>query len=185
MSNDAHGGLAPEFLLRLRAVRVLCCDVDGVMTDGRIIVDDDGRESKAFNVGDGLGIVMLQRAGIAVAWISGSSAPAIHHRAARLKVAHVLTGSDDKLPGWKRLLDELELAPHACAHIGDDLPDLPLLRACGVALTVPHAPPRVQAACDYVTRAEGGHGAVREVCELILMARGELDAAIDHYDPSR
>ncbi|MBS0320129.1 MAG: HAD hydrolase family protein [Proteobacteria bacterium] len=183
MTTDTHG-LPPELLLRLRAVRLLCCDVDGVLTDGRIFVADDGRESKAFHVGDGIGIGMLQRAGIAVAWISGSSAPAIRHRAERLAVAHVLTGSDDKLPGWQRLLRQLDLGPQACAHIGDDLPDLPLLRACGVAFTVPHAPPRVHAASDYVTRAAGGRGAVREVCELILMARGELDAAIDHYDPS-
>jgi 3-deoxy-D-manno-octulosonate 8-phosphate phosphatase (KDO 8-P phosphatase) len=170
---------------RLAAIRLLTLDVDGVLTDGRIYVDDDGRESKAFCAADGIGINLLHHAGIAVALITGSPAPAVMHRARRLRIAHVLQGSEDKLPGWRALLATLGLAPQACAHMGDDLPDLPLLRQSGVAFSVAHAPPIVRDAADYVARQPAGLGAVREVCEMILAARGTLAAALEQYSGGR
>ncbi len=163
---------------RLQALRLLTCDVDGVLTDGRIHVDDDGRESKAFFAPDGTGIGMLQRAGIAVAFISGSPSRSIAHRAERLGVAHVLLGSEDKLPRWQALIAELGLAPAACAHIGDDLPDLPVLRACGFAATVAHAPEALRRHAHYIAARAPGQGAVREICELILAAQGKLDVEL-------
>jgi 3-deoxy-D-manno-octulosonate 8-phosphate phosphatase (KDO 8-P phosphatase) len=164
----------PDLTARLRAVRLLTCDVDGVLTDGRIYVDDDGRETKAFFAPDGTGIGMLQRAGIVVAFISGSPSLAIAHRARRLGVEHVLLGSDDKLPRWQKLTAELGVPAAACAHIGDDLPDLPVLRACGFAATVAHAPAVLRQHAQYVATRAPGQGAVREICELILAARGLL-----------
>ena len=156
-------------------IKLLTCDVDGVLTDGRIYVADDGRESKAFNALDGVGIRMLMRAGIAVAWITGSSAPAVSHRARSLGVARVVQGTEDKLTPWESLRSELGLSPAACAHIGDDLPDVPIFARCGFAVTVPHAPSRVRARAHFVTERDGGKGAVRELCEIILAAQGALD----------
>ena len=161
-----------DALVRARRVRLLTCDVDGVLTDGRIYVDDHGHETKAFSALDGVGINLLQRAGITVAWITGSAAPADTHRARRLNVAHVILGAAEKHAPWDALRTQLGLAPADCAHIGDDLPDLAIFRACGFAVTVPHAPPSVREHAHYVTSRDGGAGAVRELAELILAAQG-------------
>jgi 3-deoxy-D-manno-octulosonate 8-phosphate phosphatase (KDO 8-P phosphatase) len=162
---------------RARAVRLLTCDVDGVLTDGRVYMDDDGRESKAFHALDGVGLRMLADAGIAVAWITGSSAPAVAHRARLLDVKHVIQNAHDKLTPWRALADSLGIAPANCAHIGDDLPDLPVMAQCGFAVTVPHAPLAVRTRAHYVTTRDGGLGAVRELAELILAAQGKLPDA--------
>jgi 3-deoxy-D-manno-octulosonate 8-phosphate phosphatase (KDO 8-P phosphatase) len=168
----------PTFTERARHVRLLSCDVDGVLTDGRVYVDDDGRESKAFSALDGVGIHMLADAGIIVAWITGSGAPTVAHRARQLGVAHVIQNARDKLSAWRGLTAQLGLSPAQCAHIGDDLPDAALLAACGLAATVPHAPASVRTLAHYVTARDGGFGAVRELAELILAAQGYLhDAA--------
>jgi 3-deoxy-D-manno-octulosonate 8-phosphate phosphatase (KDO 8-P phosphatase) len=166
-----------ELAARLAAIRLLTLDVDGVLTDGRIYVDDDGRETKAYFAGDGIGIRRLQDAGVKVAFVSGSPSKSVRHRADRLGVEHVLQGTNDKLPGWRALVARLGLAAADCAHMGDDLPDLPVLRASGLAFTVAHAPPAVQDAAHYVARTPAGRGAVREVVELILAAREEAAAA--------
>ena len=167
-----------EVLARARGVRLLTCDVDGVLTDGRIFVDDLGHETKAFSALDGVGMHLLGRAGIAVAWITGSAAPAVEHRARRLKVPYVMLDIADKLTAWNALREKLGIAPEACAHIGDDLPDVPVMQACGFAVTVPHAPAAVREHAHYVTAREGGQGAVRELAELILAAQGQtLQAA--------
>jgi 3-deoxy-D-manno-octulosonate 8-phosphate phosphatase (KDO 8-P phosphatase) len=162
---------------RAASIRLLTLDVDGVLTDGRIYVDDQGREFKAFNALDGTGIKLLQRAGIVVAWITGSRAPAVSHRAAQLGVARVVLGAEDKLVPWEALRSELGLAHAACAHVGDDLPDLPVLAACGLAITVPHAPAVVKSRAHHVTERDGGLGAVRETADLILAAQGAVVGA--------
>jgi len=167
----------PALARRAKAVRLLTCDVDGVLTDGRIYVDDVGRETKAFHALDGVGLRRLADAGIAVAWITGSPSDSVLHRARRLGIEHVLRGTDDKLPGWERLRATLGVDADACAHIGDDLPDVPLMRMCVLAATVPHAPDAVKRHAHYVTVNEGGFGAVRELAELILAARGVSDDA--------
>jgi 3-deoxy-D-manno-octulosonate 8-phosphate phosphatase (KDO 8-P phosphatase) len=159
---------------RARKIRLLTCDVDGVLTDGRVYFADDGSEMKAFSSLDGVGIKMLARAGIAVAWITGSSSSSVAHRARMLGVTRLVQGSDDKLAPWEALIGELGLPNSACAHIGDDLPDLPLITRCGLGVSVPHAPAAVRDRAHYVTLREGGLGAVREVCELILAAQDAL-----------
>jgi len=164
-----------KLLTLARGIRLLTCDVDGVLTDGRIYVDDDGRETKSFNALDGVGMKMLMRAGITVAWITGSSAPAVMHRARMLGVTRVAQGAEDKVTPWESLRGELALPALACAHIGDDLPDVPVFARCGLAAAVPHAPPAVRARAHLVTARDGGRGAVRELCELILAAQGVLD----------
>ncbi|MCL2308715.1 MAG: HAD-IIIA family hydrolase [Proteobacteria bacterium] len=160
-------------LKRAAAIRLLICDVDGVLTDGRIYFNDDGVESKAFFATDGVGLKLLQRAGIEIAWITGSRAPAVTHRARALGVKHVIMGVFDKLAPWRELCAQLNVTPETCAYIGDDLPDLPLLTACGLAISVPHAPEALKQAAHYVTQKPGGYGAVREVCDLILTAQGK------------
>jgi 3-deoxy-D-manno-octulosonate 8-phosphate phosphatase (KDO 8-P phosphatase) len=167
-----------------RAIRLLTCDVDGVLTDGRIFVGDDGREMKAFNSLDGIGIKMLINAGITVAWITGSHAPAVVHRARALGVKRVVSGTDDKVTAWEAIRADLELPTAACAHIGDDIPDVPVFERCGLGVAVPHAPPLVRARAHMVTGRDGGAGAVRELCELILAAQGVLDAQHATYGVS-
>jgi 3-deoxy-D-manno-octulosonate 8-phosphate phosphatase (KDO 8-P phosphatase) len=166
-----------EFASRASRVRLLSCDVDGVLTDGRIYVDDQGRELKAFSALDGVAMHRLASAGIAVAWITGSAAPAVTHRARQLRIPHLVLDAQDKLVPWERLRAELGLAPEACAHIGDDLADIPVLAACGLGVSVPHAPCVVRAAAHYVTLCDGGHGAVRELADMILAAQGHDPAA--------
>ncbi|MDR1529615.1 MAG: HAD hydrolase family protein [Burkholderiales bacterium] len=174
---------APEFAaLRERAarVRLLTCDVDGVLTDGRIYFNDEGIESRAFHASDGLGIKLLLRAGIEVAWITGSHAAAIEHRAKMLGVKHIIRDALDKITPWRMLRQELGFDAQSCAHIGDDLPDLPLLAASGLAVTVPNAPSTLRAAAHYVTETAGGLGAVRELCDLIFVAQNiDFDATME------
>ena len=169
-----------DAMVRARHVRLLTCDVDGVLTDGRIYVDDHGHETKAYSALDGVGIGLLQRAGITVAWITGSSAPAVTHRARRCNVIHVVLGAEEKLAPWQALRTQLGLAAEDCAHIGDDLPDLAIFHACGFAVTVPHAPAAVREHAHYVTARDGGAGAVRELADLILAAQGRH---LDHSVP--
>jgi 3-deoxy-D-manno-octulosonate 8-phosphate phosphatase (KDO 8-P phosphatase) len=163
-----------DLMLRLRGIRLVTCDVDGVLTDSRIYVDDHGHEFKAYCAQDGQGLKMLLHAGVDVGWITGSKAPGVTHRARQLGVHHVIQGVEDKVTPWDKLRGALQLPAAACAHIGDDLPDVPLFNRCGFAVSVPHAPPAVRARAHYVTRCDGGLGAVREVCEMILAAQGTL-----------
>lgn len=173
---------ATDLASRARRVRLLTCDVDGVLTDGTIYVGENGAELKAYSSLDGLGMKWLVRSGIAVAWITGSDAPAVAQRAAMLGVTRVYQGADEKLEVWERLRRELALDPVQCAHIGDDFPDLPLIARAGLGVTVPHAPDALKRRANYVTRREGGKGAVREVCEMILQAQGRLEALLEAYD---
>ena len=172
---------APDLSARARRIRLLSCDVDGVLTDGRIFVAEDGSELKVYSCLDGLGMKWLERSGVVVAWITGSKTAAVAQRARTLGIARVIQGAENKLDPWERLRTELSLEPEECAHIGDDLPDLPVLLRCGLGATVPRAPEPLQRRAHYVTRTEGGAGAVRELAELILDAQGKLDGLLRAY----
>ena len=170
-----------EVARRARSIRLLTVDVDGVLTDGRLYYGDDGSEMKAFNSQDGIGLKMLAGAGVAVAWITGSRAPSVAHRAQALGVVRLVQGAEDKLGPWESLRRELGLAPDACAHIGDDLPDLPVLASVGLAACPADADAEVRAASHFIARARGGHGAVREVVELVLRHQGLWSGLLASY----
>ena len=158
----------------LSQIRLVAFDVDGVFTDGRFYLSDDGVESKAFNTQDGFGVRQLINAGIEVAVISGRQSSAVEQRMSELGVSHVVQGCRDKIAALEDLGAKLNISVAECAYVGDDLPDLPLLQKVGVSIAVANAVAAVRAVCDHTTLAAGGCGAVREVCELILAARTEL-----------
>lgn len=155
---------------RLAAIRLVAFDVDGVFTDGRFYLSDTGIESKAFCTLDGYGIRAILKAGIEVAVISGRKSRAVEIRMQELGVSHVALGCRDKLQEFDRICDSLGLDCSECAYVGDDIPDLPLLRKAGFSVAVANSVVQVQEACDYTTVARGGFGAVREVCDMILGA---------------
>ena len=159
---------------RARALRLAIFDVDGVMTDGTIYMGPQGEVMKAFSILDGHGLKLLQQAGVACAIISGRTSEAVSWRAQELGIEHVAQGVGDKVAAFERLLSQTGVAAQASAFMGDDLPDLPVMRLCGFAVSVPGGVAEVRAAAHYVTRAAGGRGAVREFCELVLSARGKL-----------
>jgi 3-deoxy-D-manno-octulosonate 8-phosphate phosphatase (KDO 8-P phosphatase) len=156
---------------KLSAIRLVAFDVDGVFTDGRFYLSDDGIESKAFNTQDGFGIRQLINAGIDVAVISGRQSGAVERRMVELGVTHVVQGCKDKVAALGKIVDALGITTGQCAYVGDDVPDLPLLNAVGYSIAVANAVSEVREQCDLTTSAGGGYGAVREVCELILTAR--------------
>lgn len=156
---------------KLAGIRLAAFDVDGVFTDGRFYLSDDGIESKAFNTQDGFGIRRLLDANIAVAVISGRNSGAVEKRMAELGVPYVVQGCKDKVAALDSIVESLGITPEDCAFVGDDIPDLPLLNHVGVAIAVANAVQAVRAACDITTTASGGAGAVREVCDLLLASR--------------
>ena len=170
-----------ELLQRASRVRLLVLDVDGVLTDGTLYFSATGEEIKAFNIQDGLGVKLLRGSGVEVAIITGRRSAALERRAENLGVSRLMQGIEDKLAAFMQLADALGLTPDRIGCVGDDLPDLPLLRRCALSVAVPAAAQRVRDAAHYVTRAGGGRGAVREVCELILEAQGSLEAQLAPY----
>jgi len=167
------GEVTDERLLnKIRRVKLLILDVDGVLTDGRIIIDDAGAESKNFNVRDGHGLKILMRYGVEVALLTGRRSQAVEHRAAELGIAEVHQGIWNKAEAFAEILQRRNLAPEETAYAGDDVVDIPVLRQVGFAVAVADAVPEVLQVADYVTCCGGGRGAVRELCEVILRAQG-------------
>ncbi len=154
------------------AIRLLVLDVDGVLTDGRLYYGPNGETLKVFHVHDGHGIRALHEAGIAVAVISGRSSRAVQRRCRELGIRHVLQGIEDKLAAFESLIRRLGVPPEACACVGDDVVDVPLMRAVGLAYAVPNAHPAARRVAHRTTRLPGGRGAVREVCDSLLRAHG-------------
>ena len=177
----AHGAppaAPPAVMERAARIALLVLDVDGVLTDGRLYLGDNGVEYKAFSSRDGHGIKLLLAAGVDVAVITGRRSRVVEQRMAALGVTHVYQGDDRKRPIFERLLRDLDLDASRAAYVGDDLVDLPVMRACALAIAVADADARVAARAHWRTTNRGGRGAVREVCELLLHARGALDAAL-------
>jgi 3-deoxy-D-manno-octulosonate 8-phosphate phosphatase (KDO 8-P phosphatase) len=173
--------LAEPLARRARQVRLLVLDVDGVLTDGRLYYLSGGDEAKAFNIQDGLGIRLLLRSGVRVAIVTGRRSHAVEQRARELGIEPVFQGVDDKRVAFDALLTQQALEPEQIGCMGDDLPDLPLIRRCALGVTVPDAPELVRQHAHYVTRRRGGEGAVREVCELLMEAQGTLSKALRGY----
>ena len=165
---------------RAANIRLLILDIDGVMTDGRLYIGPDGAEFKAVSVRDGHGIKMAQREGITIAVISGRPSSAMQHRLAELGVNHVFLAVKDKLAVFNGLLQELGIKAEEAAFMGDDLPDLQVMDACGLGLTVADAAQEVLDAADWVSDKPGGGGAIRQAAEWLIRARdGQLSAAQD------
>jgi len=159
-------------------VELLCLDVDGVMTDGGIHLDDNGMETKRFHARDGLGIRVWTTLGYQVALITGRSGNAVKHRAAELGIRHVIQASTDKAQALDGVLRELSLASAQVAVLGDDLPDLAMMRGAGYAMAVADAVPEVRRAAAFVTTLAGGTGAVREAIEHLLREKNRWDEAV-------
>ncbi|HCA22925.1 MAG TPA: phenylphosphate carboxylase subunit delta [Pseudomonas sp.] len=166
---------------RARAIRLAIFDVDGVLTDGRLYFMPDGTEFKSFNTLDGHGIKMLMASGVETAIISGRKSPLVERRAANLGIKHLIQGREDKLTALSELRQIIPVEMHEIAHLGDDLPDLPVMRRVGLGMAVASADAFVREHAHGVTQAVGGAGAAREFCELIMRAQGTLEQAQAAY----
>jgi 3-deoxy-D-manno-octulosonate 8-phosphate phosphatase (KDO 8-P phosphatase) len=173
--------MTPDLSQRARQVRLALFDVDGVMTDGTLFVSGQGESFKPFNILDGLGLKMLKSSGVATGILTGRSSAAVSTRAGELDIDHLIQGANDKLRAYLELLQQLGLDDEHICYMGDDLPDLPVLRRCGLALSPPGAVDEVRSEVHFVTRTRGGKGAVREACELIMRAQGSWDAHVAPY----
>ncbi len=166
---------------RILALRLVAFDVDGILTDGGLYLTDSGEEMKRFNSLDGHGLKMLKASGVEIAIITGRTSRCVELRAKNLGITHLYQGVEDKWAAMQQLLSLLNLAPDVAAFMGDDVIDLPVMRRVGFSITVPNAPQVVRDHAHYLTQREGGHGAVREACELIMSAQGTLDAQLAPY----
>lgn len=173
-----------KLVAKIRDIKLAVFDVDGVMTNGALHYGADGEMVKVFNTLDGHGMKMLMASGVDVAIISGRQSQALARRSSDLGITQLFMAVEDKARVYTELLHSLKLSPREAASIGDDVVDLPILLNCGFAAAVPAAPKFVRERMDYVTEAHGGHGAVREFCELIMAAQGTLVVALDKYLPS-
>lgn len=168
----------PELLLQAQGVRVAFFDVDGVLTDGGLYFSGDGEALKRFHTLDGHGLKLLQRAGITPAVITGRDSPALRKRLQALGITEVHYGTEDKRPAAEQTLQKLGLGWHQAAAMGDDWPDLPVLRRCAFSAAPPQAHAEVRATATYTTQAGGGQGAAREFCDLLLVAGGRYAALL-------
>jgi len=166
---------------KLVRIKMLLLDVDGVLTDGRVIISDSGEETKAFDVRDGHGLKLLQRAGLEVGIITGRSSRVVAHRMSELGIDLVCQGIKNKLEPFEEILDRFQLSPLQVAYVGDDVVDLPILRRVGFAATVADACPDLFNLVDFVSSRPGGRGAIREICEMLLKAQGRWDELTRRY----
>ena len=157
---------------KLKRIKMLLFDVDGVLTDGSIIYNDRGVETKVFNVKDGLGLKLLMAAGIQAGIVTGRTSNALYYRCKNLGITHIFDGVRDKAAVLKFVSDQTKISTDEIAFVGDDLPDLPIMRRVGLPIAVADAHETVLAKADMVTSAKGGSGAIREICEMILKAQG-------------
>jgi len=166
---------------RLERIKLLILDIDGVLTDGGIVYNDNGVETKEFNVKDGLGIRLLMEAGVDLCIITGRRSGALNHRCKNLGIDLIFDGIDNKAAVFDLVLDRTGATAEETAFIGDDLPDIALMKKVGLAIAVADAHPIVLENADMVTSANGGRGAVREACEAILKARGLWENILERY----
>jgi 3-deoxy-D-manno-octulosonate 8-phosphate phosphatase (KDO 8-P phosphatase) len=170
-----------DILDKAARIRLVIFDVDGVLTDGSLIVGDDGQEYKAFNSRDGHGIKMLIKHGVTVAIITGRTSKVVEHRMENLGIEHVYQGKLEKLPAYEELAVELGISAAETAYVGDDIVDLPVMRRVGLAIAVQDAHPLVRTHSHWQTPSCGGRGAARDVCEMLMEARGVLEQEMSSY----
>lgn len=170
-----------DILQKAKKIKLVIFDIDGVLTTGALFIGDDGQEYKAFNSKDGHGLRMLQDAGVEVAIITGRQSNVVKHRAQDLGISRIYQGKREKLPAYLALLEETGLNHEDIAYVGDDVVDLPVMTQVGLAICVQDAHPFVKKHAHWITDNNGGCGAGRDVCELILQARGVLDDMLQSY----
>ncbi len=170
-----------DILERAKRVKLVIFDVDGVLTDGSLYFADDGQELKAFNSRDGHGMKMLQQTGVEIAIITGRTSNVVTHRMDNLGIKHVYQGQHEKLPAFLELIDELGIAPEEVAYMGDDVVDLPIMRRVGFATAVQDAHEWVKKHSHWHAPNNGGRGAARDLCELIMEAQGNLESVLSEY----
>lgn len=175
--NTLYGMVNESVLVNAKKIKLLVCDVDGVFSDGRIYLGNDGEELKAFHTKDGFGIKALGDSGVDVAIITGRRSAIVAKRMAALNVKHIIQGQENKLPALLALAKELAINIDEVAYIGDDMPDLPCIMQVGLGIAVNDAHPMVVAKADYTTFTRGGFGAVREICDLIMQCQNSLKDA--------
>jgi 3-deoxy-D-manno-octulosonate 8-phosphate phosphatase (KDO 8-P phosphatase) len=175
--NTLYGNVSLAILESAKKIKLLVCDVDGVFSDGRIYLGNDGEELKAFHTKDGFGIKALGNSGVDVAIITGRKSTIVANRMSALNVKHIVQGQEDKLPALVNLVKQLNLTADEIAYIGDDIPDLACIVYVGLGISVSDAHPAVSAKANYTTFTQGGFGAVREVCDLIMQCQDTLDSA--------
>jgi 3-deoxy-D-manno-octulosonate 8-phosphate phosphatase (KDO 8-P phosphatase) len=166
---------------KLKDIQLLLLDVDGVLTDGSIIYSGEDSETKVFNVKDGFGLKLVMAAGIKVGLVTGRTSRALHRRCRDLGIRYIYDGVQQKAPLLDKIITETGVAAANTAFIGDDLPDLPLMRRIGLSIAVADAHEVVRDYSDWITSAPGGRGAVREVCDALLKARGDWEKMMEHY----
>jgi len=171
----------PENIDKLKRIKVLALDVDGVLTDGGIIYSNNGQETKVFNVKDGLGIRLLMASGIKVCVITGRRSKALYHRCRDLGITDIYDGVSNKTEAINLILEQTGFSAEEIAYVGDDLPDLPIMKQVGLPIAVADAHRAVVESANMVTSIKGGMGAIREVCEIILKAQGVWEKAIEHF----
>lgn len=170
-----------DILARAKNIKLVIFDVDGVLTDGSIIIGDEGEEYKAFHSRDGHGMKLLQYTGVEVAIITGRTSAAVEHRMTSLGINHLYQGQQVKLPAFEQLIKKLNLTPEQCAYVGDDWVDLAIMSRVGLAIAVQDADAIVKKHAHWTTPAKGGKGAAREVCELIMEGQGTLQDQIERH----
>ena len=173
--------ITPTILERTKDIKLVIFDVDGVLTDGSIIIGDDGQEYKAFHSRDGHGMKLLQYTGVEIGIITGRTSTVVEHRMTSLGINFVYQGQQVKMPAFNNMLEQLDLKPEQCAYVGDDWVDLAIMAKVGLAIAVQDAAPLVKEKAHWVTNAKGGKGAAREVCELIMEGQGTLQDQIERH----
>lgn len=164
-----------ETINKAKHIKLLICDIDGVFSDGSVYMGNDGEELKAFNTKDGFGLKALMASGVNVAVITGRNSTIVERRMASLGVKHIYQGMETKLIGYTQLCADLKVNPDEVAFIGDDFPDVPVMKDCGLGVSVADGHPYVREIADYVTVTNGGKGAVRELTDLLLIAQHGAD----------
>ena len=170
-----------DIIEKAAQIRLVIFDVDGVLTDGSLFLGDDGQEYKAFNSHDGHGMVMLQKTGVQIAIITGRTSDVVRIRMESLGISHVYQGFRDKLPAFEELKQKVGLGNEQIAYVGDDVVDLPAMSRVGLAIAVQNAHPFAKQHAHWITSKEGGRGAAREVCELLMEAQGTLQDALHSH----
>lgn len=173
--------MSPDVLQRVRQLRLMAFDIDGIMTDGRLYMTESGEEMKAFHTLDGQGLKLLMESGVEVALLTARRSTIVERRSSELGIRMLRQGLSDKLAAIREIQSDLDISMDQSGYAGDDIVDLPILSRCGFSATVPDAPESIRSRVHYVTRKRGGMGAVREICELVLKSQGNLENAINQF----